>query len=87
MTWFIKPRAVGILRFVILQTGRDVLPASADGAACDLTLHTNQTGHPLVVHQALKESIITEKEVSEWNQKTLKKTFKQGVAIIHQTVE
>jgi len=59
----------------------------ADRAAYDLSVHTAKTGHPLVVRQALKEPIITEKEVSEWNKKNLGKTFKQDAAHIQSLVE
>lgn len=59
----------------------------ADRAAYDLSVHSAKTGHPLVVRQALKEPILTEKEVSEWNRKNLGKTFKQDAALIQSLVE
>ena len=54
----------------------------ADRAAYDLTVHTAKTGHPLVVRQALKEPIITEKLVAEFNKKTFGKTFGKDSAVI-----
>ncbi|KAF8909316.1 hypothetical protein CPB84DRAFT_1843110 [Gymnopilus junonius] len=59
----------------------------ADRAAYDLTVHSTKTGQPLVVRQALKEPIVTEKEVPEWNKKALGKTFKQDAGVIQKTVE
>ncbi|KAJ3505904.1 hypothetical protein NLJ89_g7168 [Agrocybe chaxingu] len=46
-----------------------------------------ETGHPLVVRQALKEPIVFEREVAEWDKKTLGKTFKQDAGVIQKTVE
>ena len=54
----------------------------ADRAAYDLTVHSNKTGHPLVVRQALKEPIITERLVSEFNKKVLGKTFGKDAGVI-----
>lgn len=68
-------------------TGWTECVGCADRAAYDLSVHTAKTGHPLVVRQALKEPIITEKEVSEWNRKNLGKTFKQDAALIQSIVE
>jgi glycyl-tRNA synthetase len=68
-------------------TGWTECVGCADRAAYDLSVHTAKTGHPLVVRQALKEPIITEKEVSEWNKKNLGKTFKQDAALIQSLVE
>ena len=41
----------------------------ADRAAYDLSVHTAKTGHPLVVREALKEPVVTEKSVAEFNKK------------------
>ena len=68
-------------------TGWTECVGCADRAAYDLSVHTAKTGHPLVVRQALKEPIITEKEVAEWNRKNLGKTFKQDAALIQSLVE
>ena len=68
-------------------TGWTECVGCADRAAFDLTVHSNKTGHPLVVRQALQEPIITEKEVPEWNRKLLGKTYKQDAAILQQAVE
>jgi len=69
------------------STGWTECVGCADRAAYDLSVHTNKTGHPLVVRQALKEPIVTEKEVPEWNKKTLGKTYKQDAGVIQKTVE
>lgn len=54
----------------------------ADRAAYDLTVHSKKTGHPLVVRQALKEPIITERIVTEFNKKVLGKTFGKDAGFI-----
>jgi glycyl-tRNA synthetase len=54
----------------------------ADRAAYDLTVHSNKTGHPLIVRQALKEPIITERLVAEFNKKVLGKTFGKDAGVI-----
>ncbi|PFH51580.1 hypothetical protein AMATHDRAFT_142167 [Amanita thiersii Skay4041] len=59
----------------------------ADRAAYDLSVHSAKTGTPLVVRQALKEPIVTEKEVAEWNKKLLGKTFKADAGAIQKVVE
>ncbi|KAJ6629361.1 hypothetical protein B0H10DRAFT_1776469 [Mycena sp. CBHHK59/15] len=59
----------------------------ADRAAYDLTVHMKKTGHPLVVRQALKEPIVEEREVVEWDKKTLGKTFKGDAGVVMSTVE
>jgi len=69
------------------STGWTECVGCADRAAYDLTVHTKRTGHPLVVREALKEPIVTEKEVPEWNKKTLGKTYKQDAAVIQKAVE
>jgi glycyl-tRNA synthetase len=69
------------------STGWTECVGCADRAAYDLSVHTNKTGHPLVVRQALKEPIVTEKEVPEWNKKNLGKTYKQDAGVIQKTVE
>lgn len=56
----------------------------ADRAAYDLTVHSNKTGHPLIVRQALKEPIVTEKLVAEFNKKLLGKTFGKDSAVLQQ---
>lgn len=47
----------------------------ADRAAYDLSVHAKRTGHPLVVRQALKELVITERDVPEFNKKTMGKSL------------
>lgn len=68
-------------------TGWTECVGCADRAAYDLSVHSNRTGHPLVVRQALKDPIITEKEVPEWNKKVLGKTYKQEAAVLQKAVE
>jgi len=69
------------------STGWTECVGCADRAAYDLSVHSNKTGHPLVVRQALKEPIVTEKEVPEWNKKNLGKTYKQDAGVIQKSVE
>jgi glycyl-tRNA synthetase len=47
----------------------------ADRAAFDLTVHSKKTGAPLVVRQALKEPLVTQQEVPEFDKKLIGKTF------------
>lgn len=58
----------------------------ADRAAYDLSVHTARTGHPLVVRQALKEPIVSEKEVPEFNKKNFGKTFGKDTAAVQLAV-
>ena len=69
------------------STGWTECVGCADRAAYDLSVHSARTGHPLVVRQALKEPIVTEKETPEWNKKNLHKSFKQDARIIQEHVE
>ena len=69
------------------STGWTECVGCADRAAYDLSVHSARTGHPLVVRQALKDPIVTEKETPEWNKKLLGKSFKQQAGIIQQYVE
>jgi glycyl-tRNA synthetase len=69
------------------STGWTECVGCADRAAYDLSVHTAKTGHPLIVRQALKDPLVTEREAVEWNRKNLGKTFKQDVATIQKTVE
>ena len=59
----------------------------ADRAAYDLSVHSAKTGQPLLVRQALKEPIVTEKETPEFNKKVVGKTFGKDAATILNTVE
>ncbi|TFK68070.1 glycyl-tRNA synthetase [Pluteus cervinus] len=69
------------------STGWTECVGCADRAAYDLSVHSARTGHPLVVRQALKEPIITEREVAEFNKKLLGKTFKQDAGVLQKAVE
>ena len=59
----------------------------ADRAAYDLSVHSARTGQPLLVRQALKEPIVTEKETPEFNKKVIGKTFGKDAGTILNTVE
>ena len=69
------------------STGWTECVGCADRAAYDLSVHSARTGHPLVVRQALKDPIVSEKEVPEWNNKVMGKLFKQDNATIKKYVE
>ncbi|KAL1674336.1 hypothetical protein EV122DRAFT_269533 [Schizophyllum commune] len=69
------------------STGWTECVGCADRAAYDLTVHSNKTGHPLVVREALKEPIVEEKDVPEWNKKVLGKTYKADASKITEAVE
>ncbi|KAF8511031.1 glycine-tRNA ligase [Gautieria morchelliformis] len=58
----------------------------ADRAAYDLSVHSERTGKPLVVRQALKEPIVTEKELPEFNNKALGKTFGRDLRTVTQVI-
>lgn len=58
----------------------------ADRAAYDLSVHSARTGHPLVVRQALKEPIVTEREVPEFNKKVLGKTLGRDAGLVQRVV-
>ncbi|KZT02831.1 glycyl-tRNA synthetase [Laetiporus sulphureus 93-53] len=64
------------------STGWTECVGCADRAAFDLSVHSARTGHPLIVRQALKEPIVMEKEVPEFNKKMLGKTFGRDSAVI-----
>ncbi|KAK7062644.1 Glycine--tRNA ligase 1, mitochondrial [Paramarasmius palmivorus] len=69
------------------STGWTECVGCADRAAYDLTVHSAKTGHPLVVRQALKEPIVTEKEVVTFDKKLLGKTFKQDAGVLQKHME
>lgn len=69
------------------STGWTECVGCADRAAYDLTVHSAKTGHPLVVREALKVPIVTEKETAEFNKKTLGKTFGKDSAVIQALVD
>lgn len=68
------------------STGWTECVGCADRAAYDLTVHSKRTGVPLVVREALKEPIVTEKEVAEFNRKVAGKTFGKDFAVIQEAV-
>lgn len=59
----------------------------ADRAAYDLSVHSARTNRPLVVREALKEPVVTEREVAEFNKKMLGKTFGQDTDLVKRAVE
>jgi glycyl-tRNA synthetase len=67
-------------------TGWTECVGCADRAAYDLTVHSQKTGHPLVVRQALKEPIVTERLVAEFNKKVLGKTLGKDSGIVQGVV-
>lgn len=69
------------------STGWTECVGCADRAAYDLTVHSQKTGHPLVVRQALKEPIVSEKEVAEFDKKLLGKTFRGDAGVLSKLVE
>lgn len=69
------------------STGWTECVGCADRAAYDLSVHSAKTGHPLIVRQALKDPIVTEKEVAEFNKKLLGMTFKQDAGKLQKLVE
>ncbi|KAI0316596.1 glycyl-tRNA synthetase [Amylostereum chailletii] len=58
----------------------------ADRAAYDLGVHAAKTGHPLVVRQALKEPVVRERLVAEFNKKVVGKTFGRDAGALQAVV-
>lgn len=69
------------------STGWTECVGCADRAAYDLTVHSDRTGHPLVVREALKQAIVTEKEVADFNKKNLGKTFGKDSAALQKAID
>lgn len=67
-------------------TGWTECVGCADRAAYDLSVHAARTGHPLVVREALKEPIITEREVPEFNKKVLGKTLGRDAGVVQKII-
>lgn len=68
------------------STGWTECVGCADRAAFDLSVHSARTGHPLVARQALKEPIVTEKDVPEFNKKNFGKTFARDSAPLQKAI-
>lgn len=68
------------------STGWTECVGCADRAAYDLTVHSERTGHSLVVREALKQPIVTEREVAEFNKKTIGKTYGKDSAALQKFV-
>ncbi|GBE84267.1 glycyl-tRNA synthetase [Sparassis latifolia] len=69
------------------STGWTECVGCADRAAYDLSVHSQRTGHPLVVRQALKEPVVTERLVAEFNKKNLGKQHGKDSVVIQTAVE
>ncbi|KAG1880067.1 hypothetical protein F4604DRAFT_515825 [Suillus subluteus] len=67
-------------------TGWTECVGCADRAAYDLSVHSARTGQPLVVRQALKDPIVTEKEVPEFNKKVVGKTYGRDASLLQKAV-
>jgi glycyl-tRNA synthetase len=59
----------------------------ADRAAYDLSVHAKRTGANLVVRQALKEPIVTEREAVEFNKKVIGKALGRDSAAVQKLLE
>jgi glycyl-tRNA synthetase len=68
------------------STGWTECVGCADRAAYDLTVHSQRTGHQLVVRQALKEPIVSERETAEFNKKVLGKTYGKDSGILQSLI-
>ena len=58
----------------------------ADRAAYDLSVHAAKTGHALVVREALKQPLVSEREVAEFNKKVLGKTLGRDAGAVQKIV-
>jgi glycyl-tRNA synthetase len=67
-------------------TGWTECVGCADRAAYDLTVHAAKTGHPLVVREALKEPVVSERAVAEFNKKALGKTLGRDAGVVQKIV-
>lgn len=67
-------------------TGWTECVGCADRAAYDLSVHAARTGHPLVVREALKEPIVTEREVAEFNKKALGQKLGRDAGVVQKIV-
>ncbi|KAJ7708372.1 hypothetical protein B0H17DRAFT_917136 [Mycena rosella] len=59
----------------------------ADRAAYDLSVHAAATKQSLVVREALKEPVVEERAVAEWDKKALGKAFKGDAGAVTSAVE
>ncbi|KZT70552.1 glycyl-tRNA synthetase [Daedalea quercina L-15889] len=58
----------------------------ADRAAYDLTVHSNKTGHPLIVKEQLATPIVTEREVADLKMSLLVKKFGKETSAVKDIV-
>jgi glycyl-tRNA synthetase len=59
----------------------------ADRAAYDLSVHAQRTGANLVVRQALKEPIVTEREAADFNKKVIGKALGKDSGAVQKLIE
>lgn len=67
-------------------TGWTECVGCADRAAYDLSVHAAKTGHPLVVREALKEPVVSEREVAEFNKKALGQKLGRDAGVVQKIV-
>lgn len=67
-------------------TGWTECVGCADRAAYDLSVHAAKTGHPLVVREALKEPVVSELEVAEFNKKALGQKLGRDAGVVQKIV-
>ncbi|KAF8552639.1 glycyl-tRNA synthetase [Imleria badia] len=67
-------------------TGWTECVGCADRAAYDLSVHAAKTGHPLVVREALKEPVVSEREVAEFNKKGLGQKLGRDAGVVQKIV-
>lgn len=58
-----------------------------DRVAYDLCVHSKRTGQTLIVREALKEPIVEEREVAEWNKKAFGQKFRDDAGKVQSAVE
>ncbi|CAL1711042.1 unnamed protein product [Somion occarium] len=68
------------------STGWTECVGCADRSAYDLTVHSKKTGIPLIASQQLEEPIVIEKEVVQFNKRTLGKMFGKELPVIQNIV-
>ncbi|KAF8132881.1 glycyl-tRNA synthetase [Boletus edulis] len=67
-------------------TGWTECVGCADRAAYDLSVHAARTGHALVVREALKEPVVSERDVAEFNKKALGQKLGRDGGVVQKIV-
>jgi len=67
-------------------TGWTECVGCADRAAYDLSVHAAKTGQALVVREALKEAVVSERFVAEFDKKALGKTLGRDAGVVQKIV-